>query len=166
MRLASTFAILALVFAATCLAEPPASGKHSGPNAETIIGVRGSGLEKLQQFGTPELVLAKRGKTPADDDVLFRYNNFILRVHQDTIKTCFIISEWKGTVRGIKMGDSREAVVKVLGKPRMVFKNKEGVETDYGYDLKDVDATLYANFDEEGKLKRVEIGAGEKAESK
>lgn len=157
MRLASTFTIAVLLFAATAMAEP---------TAEAIIKSRGGGLEKLQQFGTPEIIIAKRGKTTDDDDVVFNYGPFLVRVHHDTIKTCFFVSPWKGPINGINIGDSRETVVKVLGKPRMVFKNKDGVETDYGYDLKDKEVTLYANFDDEGKVKRVEIGAAEKPKAK
>lgn len=150
----SRFACIALLFVATVLPATPALAVQ--PAAETLISIRGGGLERMQQFGAPELVIAKRGKESDNDDVLFNYGPFILRVHHDTITNCFFLNTWKGSIRGIRIGDSREDVVNALGKPRIIY-SKAGVETDYGYVLKDSNAMLYANFNDDGNVKRVEI---------
>jgi hypothetical protein len=67
-------------------------------------------------------------------------------------------SDWKGPIRGIKIGDSRENVVKVLGNLPITVKDKEGVVTAYGYALKDLDAEFYADFDKDGKVWQAEFG--------
>lgn len=162
MRGISKFAVLAILVATTAMAEDPAPVKKVDATDEMIINARGGNLAQLFPFGVPSIVIASRGPTKDDDDVVFGYGTFLLRVHHKTITNCFFTNDWKGTIRGVRIGDSREAVVKILGKPRIVVKNKEGVETDYGYDLKSPDAILYTNFDADGKVKRVQIGAPEK----
>jgi hypothetical protein len=159
MRLTLTLAALAAMTVTAAGADDPGAPKQGAPTAEAIINVCGGGLTQVFKFGVPKHVLAKRGDAVEEDDVLFRYDDFIVRVHETTVTNCFFMSDWKGPIQGIKIGDSREDVAKVLGKPRSVVKDKDGVETAYGYGLKGTDAKLdlWANFSEEGKVKRVEI---------
>ena len=72
-------------------------------------------------------------------------------------KLAFSGQDWKGPIRGIKIGDSREDVVKVLGAASITFKDKDGNITAYGYELKELDAKFFANFDKDGKVWRVEV---------
>ena len=109
------------------------------------------------QCGTPTDVYVIRGDTPAEDDVLCEYGAYSFRVRNKVIQICFFWADWKGPIRGIKIGDSREDVVKVLGTAPMTFKDKNGVVTAYGYELKDLDAKFFTNFDKDGKVWRVEI---------
>jgi hypothetical protein len=55
------------------------------------------------------------------------------------------------------MGDGREVVLKVLGKAAVTVKDKKGAIAAYGYDLKELDAYFFANFDKDGKIWRVEV---------
>lgn len=98
-----------------------------------------------------------RGDTPAKDDVFCDYGAYGFRVRNKAIRTCFFFSDWKGPIRGIKIGDSREDVVKVLGNVPTTAKDKNGVVTAYGYELKDPNADFFANFDKDGKMWRVEV---------
>ena len=138
-------------------AEEP-SERQAIPTADTIIDLCGGDLKKMfSKVGAPKYMVVARGDTNEEDDILCEYGDFILRVHENTVQNCFFPSNWRGSIKGIQMGDSREAVIKALGKPQKVAKDKEGVETSYGYDLKDRRATLWANFNDEGNVRRVEI---------
>jgi hypothetical protein len=151
--------LAALVFAS-------AEAQDAGPPAKdaitdaTIIHSCGSTVSKMfAQYGVPSNVVPIRGNTPAEDDVICDYGTYMFRVRDRVVRLCFFLNGWKGPIRGIKIGDSREDVVKALGPAQMTFKDKNGVVTDYGYRMKDLGVTFYANFDEDGKLKRVEIAA-------
>ena len=89
--------------------------------------------------------------------MLCDYGAYGFRVRNKVIRTCFFWADWKGPIRGIKIGDSREDVVKVLGKAPITDKDKDGVVTAYGYELKDLDSELFVNFDKDGKVWRVEV---------
>ncbi len=125
----------------------------------TIIDSCGGRLAKMfAQFGTPQDLRVKRGSTPDMDDVLCDYGAFGFRVRNKMIQICFFWSDWKGPIRGIKIGNSREDVEKVMGKAPITVKDKDGVVTAYGYALKDLDAEFYADFDKDGKVWQVEFG--------
>ena len=47
--------------------------------------------------------------------------------------------------------------MKVLGNPWATKKDKNGVVTEYGYELKDLGVQLWPSFDKNGKVTRVEI---------
>lgn len=160
MRLTLTLAALAAMVVTAARAEDPDARKEGVVTDEAIVNACGGDLTNLYKFGVPNHIVATRGDMPEEDDVLFRYDGgFILRVHFRTITTCFFLKDWEGPIRGMKIGDSREGVVKVVGKPRSVITDKDGVETDYGYDLKRGDDTigLWVGFDEDGKVRRVEL---------
>ncbi len=123
-----------------------------------IINSCGDALAKMfSRFGTPANLLAMRGDTPDDDDVLCDYGAYGFRVHNKVITVCFFWQQWKKTIRGIKIGDSRDAVVKLLGAAPITNKDASGAVTAYGYRLKDPDVKFWANFDASGNVNRVEI---------
>jgi hypothetical protein len=156
MRSFMACTVLVALIAAYASAQD-ATRKDSVTDA-TVINLCGGRLSKMfAQCGTPVDMKVKRGSTPAEDDVLCDYGTYAFRVRDKLVRTCFLWIDWKGTVKGIKIGDTREDVVKVLGKPYIVEKDKDGVITDYGYDLKDLDADFFANFNKDGKVWRVEI---------
>ena len=160
MRWTSTFLVFVSLVATAAAADPPSPAKKADPPAEVIIGVRGAGIEQLSQFGTPSIYVASRGKTEDNDDVLISYKSFIFRVHLKTIKACYFGPEWKGPIyRGIKIGDSKESVSNTMGKATVILRNKEGIETAYGYNINNLNIMLFTNFDPEGKVKRAEIAS-------
>ena len=124
----------------------------------TIIALRGGPLAKMfAQCGVPQDLRVLRGDSAAEDDVFCDYGAYGFRVRNKAIRTCFFFADWKGPIRGIKIGDSREDVAKALGNATTTAKNKDGAVTAYGYDLKDPAADFFANFDKDGKVWRVEI---------
>ena len=96
--------------------------------------LKGIGVNTVQDFhirvrhqnsALSKIVVAKRGSTPDEDDVLFEFGTFMVCIAPNQrISTCFFLKTWKGPVRGIKMGDTREDVVKVLGPASIIFKDK------------------------------------------
>ena len=89
--------------------------------------------------------------------MLCDYGAYGFRVHNKVITVCFFWQQWKKTIRGIKIGDSRDAVVKLLGAAPITNKDASGAVTAYGYRLKDPNVKFWANFDASGNVNRVEI---------
>ena len=156
MRIFTACVAFAALFAGSVSAQD--SARKDSVTDATIINLCGGRLSKVfAQCGTPVDLRAKRGSSPAEDDVLCDFGTYAFRVRDKQVRTCFFWIDWKGTVKGIKIGDTREDVVKVLGKPYIIEKDKDGVVTDYGYDLKDLDSDFFANFDKDGKVWRFEV---------
>jgi hypothetical protein len=108
-------------------------------------------------YGVPRDVWADRGRTEAEDDVFLGYGPYGFKVRDKVIRVCFFFRGWTGPIRGIKVGDSREDVVKVLGNAPTTVKDKDGAITAYGYGVKELGANFFANFDKDGKVWRVEV---------
>ena len=159
MRILMACAALVALIAGHASGQEAARTKDKDSVADaTIINLCGGRLSKMfAQCGTPVDLRVKRGETPAEDDVLCDYGTYAFRVRDKLVRTCFFWVDWKGTVRGIKIGDRREDVVKVLGKAPTTDKDKDGRVTAYGYEIKDLDADFFVNFDNDGKVWRVEI---------
>jgi hypothetical protein len=150
-------ALIALVVANAGAQDSTTSGKDAVTDT-TIINLCGGRLAKMfAQCGTPSNVLAIRGDTADEDDVICDYGDYMFRVREKVIRCCFFRTDWKGPIRGIKIGDSREDVVKALGTAPITVKDKNGIVTAYGYRMKDLGVEFYTNFTEDGKVKRVEI---------
>ena len=149
--------LMALVAASAAAQEADAPAKDAVTDAK-IIDMCGGRLAKMfAQYGTPVDLWAARGNTPDKDEVICNYHTYMFRVRGRVIQSCFFAPDWKGLIRGIKIGNSREDVVKVLGNPSMTFKDKAGVVTAYGYALKGRDASFFTNFNKDGKVWRVEV---------
>ena len=59
---------------------------------------------------------------------------------------------WKGTVKGIKIGDTKEQVEKVfVGK----FRPDPDIDNDYIVQLKDSDAEMIVVFDKKSKITKL-----------
>lgn len=158
MRAILTFAAMATMLTAITQAELSAAPAKGAVTDEAVMNMVGGRLAKMfAVYGTPQDVWANRGSTEAMDDVFFDYGPFAFKVREKLVRVCFFFQGWEGPIHGIKIGDTREAVVKVLGEPSMTFKDKNGVVTAYGYELKDLDCNFFANFREEGKVWRVEV---------
>jgi hypothetical protein len=154
MRLPITFVAVAVSAVLTARGADPLPTTD-----ETIIKTCGKPFQEVfAQFGTPIDIRVDRGDTPAEDSVFCDYPLFGFHVRNKKVRCCFIFPEWKGPIRGIKMGDTREEIAKVLGgNPRFTVKGKDGTISALGYDLKESGTILFANFSQEGRLERVEI---------
>jgi hypothetical protein len=161
MRLTLTIVVLATIAAVVVPTSRAADPDVRGQGAisdEVIINLCGSRLAKMfAECGPPTFLRAERGKTPAEDDVYCDYDTYGFKVHDRIIRVCFFWEEWKKPIRGIKIGDSREDVEKVLGKAATTVKDKDGAVTAYGYELRDIGAYFFTNFDKNGKVWRVEV---------
>ena len=159
MRLIVACAALMILVVVGAEAQDGATPAKDPVTDATIINSCGDRLAKMfAQFGVPKDLSVKRGNTPDEDDVLCHYGAYGFRVRKKVIQICFFWSDWKEPIRGIKIGDSREDVVKVLGNAPITVKDKNGVVTAYGYVLKDLDGQFYADFDKDGKVWQVEFG--------
>jgi hypothetical protein len=122
-----------------------------------IVSMCGARMAKMfAQYGAPQDLWADRGATEAEDDVYLGYGAYGFKVRDKVVRVCFFFRTWQGPVRGVKIGDGLEDVVKLLGNPRTTVKDKNGAVTAYGYELKDLDAIFFANF-KDGKVWRVEV---------
>jgi hypothetical protein len=158
MRVIMACAAMTALVVANAEAQTGATpAKNTVTDATVIDSCSGRLAKMFAQYGTPSNVLPMRGNKPEEDDVLCDYGAYGFRVRNKSIRCCFFWSDWKEPIRGIKIGDSREDVVKVLGNAPITVKDKNGVITAYGYRLKDLGVEFYTDFDKDGKVKRVEI---------
>jgi hypothetical protein len=160
MRAILTYAMMVTMLAAAAQAqESPPSAKEPITD-EMIVNTCGGRLAMMfALYGTPQDVWADRGATEDEDDVYLGYGAYGFKVRDRMVRVCFFFKGWEGPIRGIKIGDSREDVVRILGSPRMTVTNKDGVVTAYGYELNNLDANFFANFHEDGKVWRVEVSS-------
>ena len=152
-------AIFLALLATSAKAADQAAPARTPPADIAIIKSCGCDLATMiARFGDPSDVVPRRGDKEDLDSVLCDYDTFMFSFRDQKIRGAFFRKTWKGLIMGIKIGDTREAVVKVLGTPPDIYKNDDGVITDYGYPMKNLGVKFYANFDAQtGKLIRVEI---------
>ena len=157
MRWSIVCAALTALAAASGVAQESATPAKDAVTPEAIINMCGGSMAKMfAVYGAPGQLWADRGATEAEDDVFFGYGAYGFKVRDKVVRVCFFFRAWKGPVRGVKIGDGLEDVVKLLGSPRTTVKDKNGAITAYGYELKDLNANFFANF-KEGKVWRVEV---------
>ena len=126
-------AIWLLAITSRAWGDDPAAGPQSPSGAQTAQATDEQSLsedainllrrpcaEVLREFGAPDAVYALRGtdKQREDDDtVTVTYKGIAFGISHKEVHHCFFLEEWPVPVYGIKMGDDREQVVTVLGKP-------------------------------------------------
>ena len=156
----SVLAVVALLITAGIAAEGQQTKGKDAPTDEDIINMVGGRLFKLfAQFGTPEdLRTVRSEETPEMDTVLLEYGAFAFNVRQKTVQACYFLTGWKGKIKGINLGDSREQVVKALGDEyeNSEIKNDDGVH-DYLWELKENGGVLWVTFDKNDRVKRVAV---------
>src|SRR5262245_38687590 len=82
------------------------------PPDEEIINMSGARLVRVfKQFGTPQDVYpvrnGKDGK-PEDDAAVLEYDGFSFDIKDKTVRRVTFFRAWTGTVKGVKIGDTRE----------------------------------------------------------
>ena len=148
--------VAALLFVGATASHGQAPAKRPASDAE-IIKICGARLATVfVRFGEPDDVTVSRGNNTELDKVSLDYGSYAIQVRQKTVRTCLFYSTWAGPIRGVKIGDTRQQVEKVLGMDHKIEKSSLDVE-DYGYALKDLDAMFWTDFDKEGKVRMVEI---------
>ena len=157
MRLTIALLLIAALAVTTVRAVDPGNGGNATLSDDAIINLCGARLAKVfAQFGTPTNIYPYRGSTPDNDGVTFDYGTYGFNINSKTVCTCFFWSGWKGTVNGIKIGDSQQDVEKVLGTTHQVDKTaSQSALGDFGFDL--IDAVLWIDFDKNDKVYRVDV---------
>jgi hypothetical protein len=140
-------------------AADPGSGGIAPPTDEMIINACGTRLVKVfAKFGQPSDLYPYRGDTTDKDGVTMDYGLFTFSFRDKIIRSCFFWQQWTGTIKGIKMGDSRQDVEKALGTNHQTDKaDAVSAGGDYGFDLKDLGVTLWFDFDQNDKVNKVEV---------
>ena len=127
------------------------------PSDADIIKMCGARLATVfARFGTPDDVTVSRGSNTDLDKVSLDYGSYAIQVRGKTVRTCLFFSSYASPIKGVKIGDTRAQVEKVLGTEHKIEKSSIDVD-DYGYALKDLDAMFWTDFDKEGKVRMVEI---------
>ncbi len=149
MRIALTLAALLMVAARVNADDAAKSGKQL-PTDETIINLVGDSLANMfAKCGEPEMVYANNAKMAILD-----YGSFGFCVDKKKVTVSYFFKDWKGTIKGVKFGDTKEHVVEVLGKGYSDVKGKDFQA--YGWELKDLNANFWLYFDDD-KVSRVQI---------
>jgi hypothetical protein len=159
MRLTIALAVITALAVVTAQATDPVSGGNAAPSDDAVTNLCGERLARMfAQFGTPTDAYALRGSTPDLDGVIFTYGTYAFTVRDKTVHTCWFMSGWTGTIKGIKIGDSQQDVEKVLGTTHQTDKTtSQSTLGDFGFDLKDLDAVFWAEFDKNNKVYQIEV---------
>jgi hypothetical protein len=159
MRSAVGFVILLTAFSNASLAQDKTQDKAAAktPSDKEIIDMVGNRMSKaFPKFGYP--VDMSPSKTGDKQLVFMDYGAYGFKVGDKVVTTCFFFSDWKGAVFGAKMGDSKEEVVKKLGKPASISKMSDGLPY-LEWSFKDQPGTLEINFDKDNKMTRAIVSA-------
>ncbi len=150
MRIALTLAAL-LVVVARVEADDAAKGGTQLPTDDTIINLCGDSLANMfAKCGLPESVFANNSKMAILD-----YGSYGFSVDKKKVTVSYFFDGWKGTIKGVKFGDTKEHVVEVLGSGYSDVKGK--TFQAYGWELKEPKATFWLYFDDDDKVSRVQI---------
>jgi hypothetical protein len=153
MRFLLALAMFLGTFGATARGQQTQSPGKADPTDTQVMSACGGRLARVfAQFGTPSDARVADSK----DAIILDYDSFAFMVRDKTVRVCYFWSAWNGTVKGIKIGDTREATVKVLGAQKRADKNSDGVD-DYGWEMRDYDATLWVVFDKDNKVTRIQL---------
>src|ERR1043165_5391416 len=98
-----------ILMAAVCLlisveagAQPAATNTQPTPSDASVIEMCGGGLKKgFAQIGAPQDVYPSGGEK--NDSVTLDYGPFAFQVREKIIRICYFRSQWKGTIKGIKI---------------------------------------------------------------
>lgn len=101
--------------------------RHSFPGERPLAALLGMTLkEAAAAFGPPEQVFPVRGAKPWEDDVAFYYRDHsYLFWFRDRVWEVRVDRRFGGTAIGVRMGETRAEVAKVLGKPFHVGTDSE-----------------------------------------
>jgi hypothetical protein len=156
--------VLALILASSlfslqCTAADDSTVAAKIPTEAAITDACGARLSKIfSQFGDPVDLAVYHGSTERRDAVILDYATFGFDVREKIVRACRFWPEWQGTVNGIKIGASRDEVLKKLGSKFTGGKNDDGSETLF-WPMKDPDLQFIVDFNKDGKsyLARVEL---------
>ena len=151
MRLFLALAIC-LMIPAWVNADDSSNAVKQAPTDEAVINLCGQLPNVFARFGPPEDVRASGDNDGGAD---LDYGSFGFKIKNKTALACFFWSDWKGPVKGVKIGDSKEQAVKVLGANKHTFKHPDGLE-DFGWDLTTPNAILWLYFDKDSKVKKID----------
>ncbi|RKX79024.1 MAG: hypothetical protein DRP87_04555 [Spirochaetes bacterium] len=74
--------------------------------------------EALKKLGPPAEVFPLRGDEESQDDVVFYYDNHLyLFWYNNRVWQVRLDRRFEGAIAGISMGDSKEKIIDILGKP-------------------------------------------------
>jgi hypothetical protein len=155
-----TALLTATLVVAASVAGAAQNKQKVAPRDTDIIEMVGGRIAKMfAQYGTPESLYAQRSEeSPELDVVIVEYTDFSFSVRGKTVGVCHFERTWKGEIKGIRIGDTRNQVVKVLGEDFELSEvaNRDGV-FDCKWDLAELDARLWVIFDKEDKATLVQV---------
>jgi hypothetical protein len=147
----------ALMATVTTAGGHAASTTNADPTEQAIIEMSGGRLSKvLATFGAPQDIRPSLASKTQKDAVLLDYGAYGFQVREKIVRVCYFWPQWAGTVKGVKIGDTRAQVVQVLGKHQHTERNADGVD-DYAWELKDIDSDLWVVFGKDDKVVRIQV---------
>jgi hypothetical protein len=151
MRVVLALAVC-LVGSAWVVADDFSAAKQP-PTDESVINTCGAHLpDVFARFGVPGDL---RPSGDNDGGVDLDYGAFGFKIKNKIAVATFFWSDWPGTVKGVKIGDTKDQAIKVLGPNKHTYKHPDGLE-DYGWDLTTPNAILWLYLDKDGKVKKMD----------
>jgi hypothetical protein len=131
---------------------PAAAAEKKTPSDDTIIKLCGDTIANMfAKCGTPDTITVN-----ADKVAVLIYGNYGFTVNRDKVLGSYFFDDWKGTFKGVKYGDTKDAAVKALGKSYKEVKGKDNSFDAYGWPLTDQKCTFWLYFTDD-KVSNVQI---------
>jgi hypothetical protein len=153
MRAIFAFCLFALIATQAVAADAPATKL---PSDQTIIDLCGGQIaDMFAKCGVPDAITVN-----GDNFAVLIYGPYAFTVKNKKIHGSFFFDDWKGTIKGVKYGDTKDQVVQVLGKAYSDVKGKGSSDAKpfeaYGWDNKDKKVTFWLYFTDD-KVSNVQI---------
>ena len=92
-----------------------------------LVGLRSSKV--FGRYGTPVSMYVERGSTAANDWIVFDYNQYGFKFHENLIREVVFFPQWKGnSIKGLTMDMTRDDVLGKMGTPYEDKKFDDGSE--------------------------------------
>jgi len=144
-----------LIIAAQANADDAAVPAKQRPTDDAIIKLCGDSLANMfAKCGLPHEITVN-----GDNAAVLIYGPFAFTVKNKLVTGSFFFDDWKGTIKGVKYGDTKTVVVNVLGSG---FRDVKGTGSDgkpfesYAWDDKNQKATFWLYFTDD-KVSNVQI---------
>jgi hypothetical protein len=145
MRAIFAFCLCALIAGQAFAADAPTAQAQKSPSDATIIDLCGGHIaDMFAKCGVPDAITVN-----GDNVAVLIYGPYAFTVKNKKILGSFFFDDWKGTIKGVKYGDTKDQVVKVLGAGYSDVKGKgsDGKPFEaYGFDNKDKKVTCWLYF--------------------
>lgn len=128
---------------------------ESSSESEKIINLIGARLNKVfSSFSYPTDVSSFGEEN--NFDAFLDYFSFGFKISKKTVVICYFFKDYDKSIRGVQIGDNKEALIQKWGNPTVTKKSSSGSPILI-WNLNELDAYLIAWLDENSMIKKITV---------